>query len=430
MKASETALEKIQAARVAKGWTIEDERWLLEASRLLQPERVWHPGGPYADGASLPTFKRFLAGASIREPAFRAFCRILNLDWRRMSDLAADPNGTPSTGLGDEPIYVGRSPHEELAFAQLTRPGALLRIKAARQMGKTRFVEQLLEKAAASGCRTVTLTFKLADERLFCDHDAFLKWLCVDLGRELELPNRLDRHWDADNASPKSNCTDYMEKYFLQPDSPLAVCFDDVDLLFAHPGIHEPFFSLLRSWHERASSHRKAAIWGRLRIVLVYSTDIYAPLGIEESPLNNVGTVLELPEFDLEQVRQFARGHGLDWDEPDARRLFEAVGGHPYLIELIVRYLRVVPQSVLGRVLEEAATESGIYSAHLRHHLRVLKRAPQLAAAFKRVLDAREPVRLDPSQAFQLQRTGLARAVGDALEPRCQLYRKYFAQHF
>lgn len=40
LKASEEGLVKINQARTERGWTIEDPRWLVEASQKLDPDRT------------------------------------------------------------------------------------------------------------------------------------------------------------------------------------------------------------------------------------------------------------------------------------------------------------------------------------------------------------------------------------------------------
>ncbi|MFB2917910.1 NB-ARC domain-containing protein [Aerosakkonema funiforme] len=85
LKASEPGLAKIKQARNERGWTIEDDRWLLEASKILKPEQEWQPGC-YADGCSETTWKRFLRGQPITSPVFKAFCQILELNWEEIVD--------------------------------------------------------------------------------------------------------------------------------------------------------------------------------------------------------------------------------------------------------------------------------------------------------------------------------------------------------
>ncbi|MEG4210565.1 NACHT domain-containing NTPase [Microcoleus sp. S13_B4] len=87
LKASEEGLVKIRQARRERGGTIEDPRWLVEASQKLEPDRTWTEAGPYADGLSLPTWRRFLGGRDpIKANAFKAFCTVLQLNWEEIVD--------------------------------------------------------------------------------------------------------------------------------------------------------------------------------------------------------------------------------------------------------------------------------------------------------------------------------------------------------
>ncbi|MEG3906339.1 NACHT domain-containing NTPase [Microcoleus sp. w2-18bC1] len=87
LKASEEGLVKIKQARRERGSTIEDPKWLVEASQKLEPDRTWTEAGPYADGLSLPTWRRFLAGREpIKANAFKAFCTVLQLNWEEIVD--------------------------------------------------------------------------------------------------------------------------------------------------------------------------------------------------------------------------------------------------------------------------------------------------------------------------------------------------------
>ncbi len=104
LKASEVGLKQIQQARKERGWTIDCGEWLLAASNLMAPDREWQLGGPYADGCSEATWKRFLRGEKVGTAAFQAFCGVLGFDWRAVverEDLLALQR---DSGLGEETI--------------------------------------------------------------------------------------------------------------------------------------------------------------------------------------------------------------------------------------------------------------------------------------------------------------------------------------
>ncbi|MEG4815102.1 NACHT domain-containing NTPase [Microcoleus sp. K5-D4] len=97
LKASEEGLVKIKQARRERGSTIEDPKWLVEASQKLEPDRTWTEAGPYADGLSLPTWRRFLRGQEpIKANAFKAFCTVLQLNWEEIVDRPPPENTQPS----------------------------------------------------------------------------------------------------------------------------------------------------------------------------------------------------------------------------------------------------------------------------------------------------------------------------------------------
>ncbi len=333
----------------------------------------------------------------------------------------------PQTELLTFERYVERSPLETTCYKTMLQPGSLVRIKASRLMGKTFLITKVLTLLAAQGYRTANLSFKLADRKThLTDLDKFLRWLCINISRELNLPNHLNEYWDEEDMGSKVSCTTYFEDYLIPSgDSPLALCLDDVDLLFPHPEIYEDFFGLLRSWYEKARSRPR---WKKLRLALIHSTDVCIRLNINQSPFN-VGLPIELSEFTSLQVQEFAKQHKLEPDMNLVAALMNMIGGHPYLLDLAFYHLKNYPETQLEKFLADAPTEAGIYASHLRENLLHLHSHPQLAGAFKKVVNSTEAVQLEPIEAYQLQSMGLVKLSGNEVQPRCNLYRQYFCQH-
>jgi AAA-like domain len=207
-------------------------------------------------------------------------------------------------------------------------------------------------------------------------------------------------------------------------DPALVLAFDEVNRLFEHPELAMDFLPLLRSWYEDASEF---AIWQKLRLVVVHSTEAYIPLNIHQSPFN-VGLPIRLPEFTLEQVQDLALRHGLAWAEThagleDLRSLLKMIGGHPYLVRLALYALR--QQLSLDQLLQEAPTPAGIYSEHLRHQLQDLQEHPELAIAFQKILCA-TPEHLEAITIYKLESLGLIKIHGNEASPSRELYRLYF----
>ncbi|NJO41202.1 MAG: AAA family ATPase [Cyanobacteria bacterium CRU_2_1] len=319
--------------------------------------------------------------------------------------------------------YIERPPIESLCYETLLQPGSLIRIKAPTLMGKTFLMNRLLSQLDAQNYRTVSLSLELADRKTHLTNlDKFLRWFCINLSRELRMPNQLEDYWDEEGMGSKVSCTTYLEEYLLaESDRPLVICLDDVDLLFAYPEIYEDVFGLLRSWYEKARSRQN---WKKLRLVIVHATDVYIQLNLHQSPFN-VGLPIELPEFTLEQGKAFAKQHGLD-DTEIVEPLVNLLGGHPYLLEQAFSHLKIHPDLSLPKFLTTAPTDAGIYANHLRQSWLTLQQQPALYAALKTVMVANKPVQLEPIQAYQLQRMGLIMLSGNQAVPRCDLYRQYF----
>lgn len=321
----------------------------------------------------------------------------------------------------DSPFYVERPPIESECYKTILQPGALIRLKAPRRMGKTSLMSRILHQSANLGLRTVSLSFQLADTEIFQDLEQFLRWFCANVSLGLQLPNQLGDYWDEDFGSMVS-CKMYFEQYLLASIAkPLVLGLDDVDCLFSYPDLASDFFGLLRTWHEEGKNRE---IWRKLRLVVVHSTEIYISLSANKLPFN-VGLPIELPPFTSEEVQDLARRHGLYWSDEEAQQLTDFVGGNPYLVRVGMHHIGRGDVN-LKQVWQTSSTTGGIYSNHLQRQLWKLQQEPSLAAAFGSVVRSKAPVELDLVEGFKLQSMGLVHLVGDRATVSCQLYAQYF----
>jgi hypothetical protein len=318
-------------------------------------------------------------------------------------------------------FYVERPGIDERCYEAIAKPGALIRIKAPRQMGKTSLMARILQRGTALGYRSIPLSFQLADSKVFTDLDRFLQWFCAVVALELQLPDRLAEFWNGIFGS-KVSCKSYFERYLLaNTPEPLVLGLDEVDRVLQYPELTADFFGLLRAWHEEAKNRE---IWRKLRLVVVHSTEVYVPMDINQSPFN-VGLPIELPEFKSEQVQDLALRHGLAWGTTEIEELMAMVGGHPYLVRLALYYI-ARREITLAQLLEKAPTDGGLYSDHLRRHLWNLSQHPELAAALYKVVTADRAIQLESIPGFKLHSMGLVNLQGNEVTPRCNLYRQYF----
>jgi hypothetical protein len=329
------------------------------------------------------------------------------------------------------PYYIERSPMESDCYQELVQPGAFLRLKAPRQMGKTWLLDQILTQLRRKGYQTLHYNFGLEDEEVFSDYAQFTQSFAAGVTNLLNLPDCLDKYWSK-NLGSNHNITKYFEKYFLQTlNKPLILALDRVDCIFEHEKIGVDFCKLLRGWHEKAKQgDRHGVIWRQLRLVIVHSTDAYIGLNINSSPLAGVGKVISLTEFTPKQVQALAERHELDLKVKQIDQLMSMIGGNPHLITESFKYLTNSQIEVSWQeFLEFAPTDAPPFGDHLRQLLWTLKQHPELAAAFTEAIASTEPITLQADYGFKLQSMGLVNIQGNKYHSRCNLYRQYFLTH-
>jgi transcriptional regulator with XRE-family HTH domain len=407
-------------------------------------------------GFSLATVSNFLNGKPVDYITFEELCQRLGLDWKEVYTLDAvataqivggaaptenrddnsadainyvdvDPDPLPRYPNGAVPIgspfYLERVPFEAQIDREIRKPGALVRIKAPREMGKTSLLLRTLAAANRLGYQTVHLNIEQTDEAILSDLERFLRWICANVAIQLDLEPKLDEYWDEDLGS-KISCTAYFRNYLLpEISTPLILALDEVNQIFEHPQVAKDFLPLLRSWYEEAKIY---PLWQKLRLIVVHSTEIYVPLQLNQSPFN-VGLPIKLNTFDRVEVQELARRYGLDWEDgSQVEQLMDLVGGHPMLVNIALYHLSC-GDLTLAQLLETAPTATGIYSYHLQTHRVVLAAHPELAVALDAVLSAAEPIALEPILAYKLNSLGLIERSGDTVIPGCELYQRAFA---
>lgn len=338
------------------------------------------------------------------------------------SELARSPHYPSGSVPLDSPVYLERSSVKEQIYREIRKPGALIRIKAPREMGKTSLLLRTLDYADRLGYRTVSLNLEQTDQEILSDPNRFLRWFCANVTRQLELEPKLDDYWD-EEIGGKVSCSLYFRNYLLEKlDTPLVLALDEVNQVFEHPQVAKDFLPLLRFWYEEA---KRQPIWQKLRLIVVHSTEIYVPLQMNQSPFN-VGLPIQLNTFSQEEVQQLAQCYGLDWEDgEEARHLMDMVGGHPALVHTALYHLSR-GEGTLAQLLETAPTATGIYSHHLQRHWVTLEQQPELISALHDLMSAIQPVPLDPILAHKLSSLGLIKQSGDKAIPSCKLYRQYF----
>lgn len=323
------------------------------------------------------------------------------------------------------PFYIERPPIEKRCHQAIQQPGALIRIYAPKQMGKTSLMTRILNQARQRGYHTTALSLELACQEVLSNLETFLKWFCGSISKSIGLPHHLQDYWDQILGSNYS-CTDYVENYLLsQLQEPLVIAVDEMDIIFQYPEIATDFCHLLKACHEKSKQNQKYSnLWSKLRLVIIYSTENYLPLEFKTS-LFNLGLSVELSEFNVQQVLHFAQVYGLNWQKNQAEKLMSLVGGYPYLIHQALHHIWQ-GDITLEQLEQQNTVQEVIYREHLHCKLFMLRKYPELLKAFIQVTSTKKAVELEKLPALQLHSLGLVRLRGNQVMPSCNLYRYYF----
>jgi transcriptional regulator with XRE-family HTH domain len=351
---------------------------------------------------------------------------------RPQDNLQPRPPTTPAGQmLLDSAFYIDRPILESLCYETIQQTGALLNIRAPKQMGKTSLMTRILAYAKTQGDRTVSLNLQLADAEILQNLERFLQWFCARVSKQLKLPKsrrsakQIADFWN-NSLGSKSNATDYFEEVILANiDRPLVIAIDEFNQLFAYPNIAREFLLLLRTWSERAKARvTDSNPWHKLRLVTVHSTEILMPPSIAPSLLNT-GLVIELPEFTSAQVQDLAERWEQKITEQQIEELITLLGGHPYRLQLAFYYLQ--QQTItLTELLENSEIVFTIYAEHLQQQWWNLQRYSYLLPSFTQIVKQSSPVDCTAEPVSQLQQMGLVHLHGLQASLACELFRPFF----
>lgn len=291
-------------------------------------------------------------------------------------------------------------------------------------MGKTSLMTRILAYSKTLGYKTVSVNLQLANDEILQNLERFLQWFCARVSKQLSLPNANAYFWD-NSLGSKSNATDYFEDVILPNlDHPLVIAIDELSQLFAYPDITREFLLLLRTWSEQAKAGvANSNFWHNLRLVTVYSTEIFMTVAINQSFLNT-GLVIELPEFTRNQVQELAHRWGEEMTAQQIENLIALLGGHPYRLQLAFYYLH--QQTItLEQLLENSTIATAIYADHLEQQWSNLQRYPNLLPCLTEIVRQSSPVDCEAVQASQLHKMGLVHVHGFQASLGCELFRPF-----
>jgi transcriptional regulator with XRE-family HTH domain len=339
----------------------------------------------------------------------------------------------------DSIFYVDRPIVESLCYEAIQQPGAMLNIRAPKQMGKTSLMTRILSYGETLGYKTVSLNLQLADGEILQNLEQFLKWFCARVSKQLDLPDAIAQptvgiaSFYHNSLGSKSNATDYFEDVILanlnsadspRKNRPVVIAIDEFNQLFAYPEVAHEFLRLLRTWSERAKGRvADSNPWQNLRLVTVHSTEMQMPVSIDKSLLNT-GLAIDLPEFIPSQVQELANRWEEEITAEQIEQLITLLGGHPYRLQLAFYYLQ--QQTItLEQLLENSVSTRGIYGDHLEQQWWNLQPYPDLLRSLTEIVRQSSPVDCDAVQVGQLYDMGLVHLHGKKVSLACELFRPF-----
>nr|WP_211173032.1 AAA-like domain-containing protein [Brasilonema bromeliae] len=328
------------------------------------------------------------------------------------------PSGTMKP---ESSFYVERNA-DTIALQTIVQQGVTIPIKGPRQVGKSSLLMRIIQAVRNAGKRVAYLDFQQLSTAVLNDEELFFRHFCFWISDVLELEDKVEEYF-ARNLTTIQRCDRYLQRHILKGlGHPLVLAMDEVDRVF-DTKFRNDFFGMLRNWH---NSRAYYPILDTLDLVLVTSTEPYQLIDdLNQSPFN-VGQIIELEDFTPEQVAQLNGRHNSPFDNNTLQQLLRLLGGHPFLVRKAL-YLVASGQITPTELFTNATAASGPFGDHLRRLLSLLYDKQELIQGLLLVIN--QNICPDRQIFWRLQGSGLVRASGQSVLPRCQLYAEYFREN-
>ena len=330
-----------------------------------------------------------------------------------------NPNGKVSI---NSKFYIRRN-IESKVYQSLKSEGEFIRIKAPKKMGKSSFLSKFLDYASKEyEYEIIDINLNQPEQKFFESINDLLGWIYYIICDRLSITFDKNKWQESvDHLGANYTYAKFFKRNVLKNDKNIVLAFDNFDRIFKYPQIAADFCGSLRSlYHEDR--------YGDFFFIVAYSQESYVDRGINQSPFENIGIPVELPEFTFAEIKQLVELHQLNWSDSEITQLMSAVGGHPYLVRVAL-YEIAVKKICLSELLKTASQINGCYFSYLSSFKEVLEEESTLIP-LKKIIDAEEPIRIENDEALKLYRLGLIVPVDDGkVKIRCRLYQEYFLEH-
>jgi hypothetical protein len=206
-------------------------------------------------------------------------------------------------------------------------------------------------------------------------------------------------------------------------ESALVIAVDEADRVIGSPW-QEDFYGALRGWDSNRTHYKKKERWGRLGLAMVIATD---PKMLIESGYTspfNVAPPVTLSGFSRAALDTFNESYNRLLNAADLDRLFELLNGHPYLTPLAF-YRLILEETTFSQLCENAASDSGPFSDHLRAKLDLVNDA-RLREAMREVVDRGTVPNNERRLFYRLEAAGLVQEVDGRIAAGNAVYQRFF----
>jgi hypothetical protein len=351
------------------------------------------------------------------------------------SDSTPDFFVAGGTLRADAPSYVPR--REDAYLHTALSAGEFAYVLTSRQMGKSSLMVRTAERLREDGVAVVVLDLTAFGQNL--EAEQWYAGLLSGVGQRLDLEDELDDFWEANShLGPLHRWMEALRTVVLPSvDGPIVIFIDEIDVVQSLPFSTGEFFAAIRECYTRRAEDPTLE---RLNFCLV---GVATPAELIDDPLTtpfNIGTRIELRDFQASDARLLAEGLALDTDvaERVVERVLHWTGGHPYLTQRVCQLARQADCDSILAVDALIATE--FLSGQAREqepnlqfvHSSMLRRDIDTAALLGLYRDVLRRKRVDYDETNPLinvlRLSGLVRVDYQRLHVRNDIYARVFDQ--
>jgi formylglycine-generating enzyme required for sulfatase activity len=356
----------------------------------------------------------------------RIYENVFNLSWiNENMPIIYTLGGTVQAGGG---TYIKRKADDELL--EYCRASEFAFILSSRQVGKSSLMVRTARQLESEGIRSVIVDLSSIGVNISAD-EWYLRIL-NEIADTLELQADISGWWAERAAlSPAMRLVNFLRDVLLEEVSqPVVLFFDEIDSTLRIP-FADNFFAALRAIY---NARPTVADFRRLSFVLIGVATPSDLISDSKRTPFNIGHLVELTDFTLEEAQQFAIGLGED-SEQILRWIYFWTSGHPYLTQKLCANLAqegsVTQNSVESAVVTLFLGTRGQRDNNLQFVRDMLtKRAPDIQRVLKTFKDIRSGKKVTDDERSipraHLKISGVVRQESGNLVLRNRIYERAF----